>query len=256
LTKGLNKRSIYRGRQCVITFCAGSIVTSDPSTAGPFTPGASIDTPPIGDAERQAIASLRGYAYQVAAAALAWLDLDSRGRVYLEVAEDYATVAQQSLDAVQVKDTAESGSVTLNTEAIHDAVNAFVNIAVSNKDRDVQLRYLTTSPIGIEHKISDRPAGVAGLLYWRHAAAGADVGPLRAILTSDKFTAEVRAYVSERDDEALRRDLLQRIHWDCGRPDLAGLIQEIEERLVVLGREHQLRRSKYCQPRSDIHGRD
>lgn len=212
-------------------------MTSDPSSAGPFTPGTSIDTPPIGDAERQAVASLRGYAYQVAAAALAWLDLDSSGRVYMEVAEDYAIVAQQSLDAVQVKDTAESGSVTLNTEAIRDAVNAFVNIAVSNKDRDVQLRYLTTSPIGTEHKISDRPAGVAGLLYWRQAAARADVGPLRAILTSDKFTAEVHAYVSERDDEALRRDLLQRIHWDCGRPDLAGLMQEIEERLVVLGRD-------------------
>jgi hypothetical protein len=212
-------------------------VTSDPSTVGPFSPGASIDTPPVGDVERQAVASLRGYAYQVAAAALAWLDLDNSGRVYLEVAEDYATVAQQSLDAVQVKDTAESGSVTLNTEAVRDAVNAFVDIAASNRDRDVQLRYLTTSPIGTEHKTSDRPAGVAGLLYWRQAAAGADVGPLRAILTSDKFTAEVHAYVNGRDDEALRRDLLQRIHWDCGKPDLAGLMQEIEERLVVLGRD-------------------
>jgi len=47
----------------------------------------------------------------------------------------------------------------------------------------------------------------------------------------------VHAYVSERDDERLRRDLLQRIHWDCGKPDLAGVMQEIEERLVVLGRD-------------------
>jgi hypothetical protein len=53
------------------------------------------------------------YTYQVAAAALAWLDLDGSGKVYLEVAEDYATVAQRSLAAVQVKDTAESGSVTI-----------------------------------------------------------------------------------------------------------------------------------------------
>jgi len=28
-----------------------------------------------------------------------------------------------------------------------------------------------------------------------------------------------------------------RIYWDCGKPDLAGIMQEIEERLVVLGRE-------------------
>jgi hypothetical protein len=187
--------------------------------------------------ERQAVASLRGYAYQVAAAALAWLDLDSSGKVYLEVAEDYATVAQHSLDAVQVKDTAESGSVTLNTEAIREAIASFVTLTANNTDRHVQLRYLTTSPIGTERKTSDRPAGEAGLLYWRQAAAGADVGPLRTILTSDKYSAEVHAFVKVRDDEALRRDLLHRIHWDCGKPDLAGIMQEIEERLVVLGRE-------------------
>jgi hypothetical protein len=78
------------------------LLASNSSMAGPFTPGASIDTLPAGDVERQAVASLRGYAYQVAAAALAWLDLDDSGKVYLEVAEDYATVAQHSLDAVQV----------------------------------------------------------------------------------------------------------------------------------------------------------
>ena len=57
--------------------------------ANPFTPGTSVDSTPIGEAERQAVASLRGYAYQVAAAALAWLDLDANGKVYLEVAKVY-----------------------------------------------------------------------------------------------------------------------------------------------------------------------
>ena len=94
--------------------------------SNPFTPGVSIDNTPMGEVERQAVASLRGYAYQVAAAGLAWLDLDARGKVYLEVAEDYAIVAQHSLDAVQVKDTAESGSLTLNTEAVREAINTFV----------------------------------------------------------------------------------------------------------------------------------
>jgi hypothetical protein len=106
-------------------------LTNDPNSAGPFTLGASaIDTPPIGDVERQAVASLRGYAYQVAAAALAWLDVGENGRIYLEVAEDYATVAQQSLDATQVKDTAGSGSVTLNTEGVRDAVDASARLAL------------------------------------------------------------------------------------------------------------------------------
>jgi hypothetical protein len=213
-------------------------LTNDPDSAGPFTPGASaIDTPPIGDVERQAVASLRGYAYQVAAAALAWLDVDENGRIYLEVAEDYATVAQKSLDATQVKDTAGSGPVTLNNKAVRDAVDAFVRLTANNKDRRVQLRYLTTASIGTELKISDRPGGVAALIYWRQAAAGADVGPLRALLASDRFSADVQAFVKARDDETLRRDLLRHIHWDCGQPDLAGITQEIEERLVVLGRD-------------------
>ncbi|WLC19331.1 ATP-binding protein [Bradyrhizobium diazoefficiens] len=202
-----------------------------------FTPGASADAAPAGDVERQAIASLRGYAYQVAAAALAWLDIDADARVYLEVAEDYATVAQNSLDAVQVKDTAVSGSITLNSEAVRDAINAFVFLTGSNKDRHVQLRYLTTSTIGTEQRIADRPSGEAGLIYWRKAAAGAEVGPLRAILTSNKFSAEVHAFVNERNDEALRRDLLHRVHWECGKPDISGIVHEFEERLVVLCRD-------------------
>jgi hypothetical protein len=68
-------------------------------TDAQFTPGVSIDAPPTGDVERQAVASLRGYAYQVAAATIAWLDLDSTGKVYLEVAEDYAIVAGSRLKA-------------------------------------------------------------------------------------------------------------------------------------------------------------
>jgi hypothetical protein len=55
--------------------------------AASFTPGDPTNSVPAGDVERQAVASLRGYAYQVAAAALAWLDLDRDSKIYLEVAE-------------------------------------------------------------------------------------------------------------------------------------------------------------------------
>ena len=91
-----------------------------------FTSG-SDGLVPQGDAARQAVNSLRGYAYQVTAAALAWLDLDEHGRLFLEVAEDYAIVARNAIKAVQVKDTRASGTVTLNTESVRDAVSAFVS---------------------------------------------------------------------------------------------------------------------------------
>jgi len=122
---------------------------------------------PKADAARQAVDSLRGYAYQVTAAALAWLDVNERGRLFLEVAEDYAVVVRCAIEAVQVKDTDASGTITLNTASVRDAVSNFVSLKSSNPDVDVQLRYFTTSKIGTEKAVGERPGGIAGLSYWR-----------------------------------------------------------------------------------------
>ena len=200
-----------------------------------YNAGTSAGIVPEGDAARQAVDSLRGYAYQVLAATLAWLDVDEDGRLFLEVAEDYATVARQALDTVQVKDT--KGSVTLNNEDIRNAVATFVDLVERNPDIRVELRYFTTSEIGREQAIADRPAGMAGLKYWRKVAAGEDPKPLRSILESDKFPESVRYFARVRNDAELRRDLIQKIRWDCGMPDFSTLRQELEERLIVVGRD-------------------
>ena len=71
---------------------------------------------PSGDPRRQAVDSLRGYAYQLYVSALAWLRLQSEERLYLEVAEDFAVVSREALEGVQVKDTSGSGRVTINSE--------------------------------------------------------------------------------------------------------------------------------------------
>ena len=202
-----------------------------------FTPGSSFASAPAGDPERQAIASLRGYAYQIATTTLAWLDLEERARLYLEVAEDYATVAGDALNAVQIKDTADSGSVTLNTEGVRNVIHAFVDLIARNPEGSVELRYFTTSPIGTEQHRADRPSGEPGLVYWRKAASGADISPLRSILDSNKFSESVREFVRARDDAALCTDLLRKIHWDCGQRNLASISRELEGRLIVLGRE-------------------
>ena len=206
--------------------------TNDLFNAG-TTPGAL----PKGDVARQAVDSLRGYAYQALAAALAWLDIDERSRLYLEVAEDYAIIAEQALSAIQVKDTERSGSVTLNSESVRNAVTAFVDLVNRNPMIQVELRFFTTSKIGTEKKFAERSAGVAGLKYWRKVAGGAAASPLRKILESDKFPESVRAFCTTRDDATLRRDLFTRLHWDCGKPDFSTLRQELEARLVVIGRD-------------------
>lgn len=192
---------------------------------------------PQGDIARQAVDSLRGYAYQVTAAALAWLDVEATSKIFLEVAEDYAVVAKNSISAVQVKDTQASTRVTLNTESVRDAISSFVELTASNYAADVHLRYFTTSEIGLEKALQDRPGGVSGLMYWRSAAKGADVTPLREMLDSDKFPESVREFVRSRGDDELRCDLLRKIHWDCGKPDLISLRKEFRDRLVVVGRD-------------------
>lgn len=76
---------------------------------------------PSGDPCAQAIASLRGYAYQLYTSGLAWLDVGPNQALWLEVAQDYAVAAEEALRVVQVKDT--SASVTINSEAVCDALH-------------------------------------------------------------------------------------------------------------------------------------
>jgi hypothetical protein len=204
-------------------------------TSSLFTAGPRLTSPPDGDPSRQAIASLRGYAYQIYASALAWLALGDTEELYLEVAEDYAVAVEGALRAVQVKDTAESGSLTINSESVRNTLDGFVDLVERNREREITLQFLSTSPIGRERKIEDRIEGEGALLYWRKAAAGADVAPLRAILEGIALTDRVREYINNRSDEVLRNDLLRRIHWDCGRPEIGILREELDSTLIRYG---------------------
>ena len=199
-----------------------------------FNAGTAADVVPKSDAARQAVDALRGYVYQALAAALAWLEIDENEKLFLEVAEDYAVMAKSALGAVQVKDTRQSGSITLNSPSVRNAVAAFIDLVERNPSVQVNLRFLTTSEIGTEKFTADRLGGLAGLIYWEKVAAGADLSPLRAIL-ENKFPESVKYFCRSRDDASLRRDLIQRIYWHCGTPDFSTLRKELELRLIDVG---------------------
>ena len=189
------------------------------------------------DAAREAIASLRGYAYQALATAVAWLDLPENGRLYLEVSEDYTTLVEQVLSTVQIKDTKKSGVITLNSKSVRRAISSFVDLVTHNPNVSIFFHFVTTSELGQERQVADRPGGLAGLEYWRRVAAGrVDVAPLRTILESSRFPVLVREFSQARDDQTLRRDLIDRIHWECGQPEFSVLREELERRFVLLGR--------------------
>ena len=205
-----------------------------------FSPGITDHAVPESDPSTQAVDSLRGYAYQAIAATLAWINLNDRELLFLEVAEDYAIVAGRAIRATQVKDTARSESVTLNSKNVRTAITSFVDLVERNPDTQVHLRFFTTSETGTERATHDRPSGMPGLEYWRRASAPSkktDITPLREVLQSDRFPNTVQSFCRDRDDRTLRRDLIQRIRWDCGKPDYSTIRRELDAHVIVLGRD-------------------
>lgn len=196
----------------------------------PFNQGPRLSDAPSGDPSAQAIASLRGYAYQLYASGIAWLDLRPGQELYLEVAQDYAVATQDALRAVQVKDT--TANVTINSEDIRDALDGFVDIVERNPGREVHLHFLSTCAIVQEQKREHRAKGEPTLVYWRRAAAGADITPLRDVLTRITLSNRVRSYIDARDDFALRDEFLRRIQWDCGQSPIEGVQRELENGLL------------------------
>lgn len=187
----------------------------------------------LGSTARQAIDALRGYRYQLVRSALAWLRLPRDGVLYLEVAEDYAQIIGASLTATQVKATA--APITSNSVAVRQAIDEFFDLLALNPNLAVSLQFLTTSELGLERSSKDRIDGLGTLAYWNEVALGADVGPLRDRLKRMELREQAQIFLATADDETVRNNLVRRIEWTCGAPDLPASLQELQDALVWLG---------------------
>ena len=174
------------------------------------------------DRARQATASLRGYVYQLHQSAKAWLALQEGELLVLEVAEDYALVLNEPdrlddiLSATQVKNR-ESGTVNLNSEDVLETVRALCRFQRENPGRPIRFTFLTTSPIGTEHK-NPLPSKTPGLKAWYKAATGGNVEEIRNALLQRLEDGELKAFVASASDAAFRQDLLAPITFACGAP--------------------------------------
>lgn len=196
---------------------------------------------PPEDVSRQATAALRGYVYQLHASAAAWLALGVDDELYLEVAEDFTELLRESemgdevLKATQVKDTRDSGAVTLNSPDVLDAIEALHRLRVCNPNREARLVFLTTSDVGKERK-NALPSGAAGLTAWEAAASGGDVEELRAALLQRTLSDELRTFVTNSPPEQLRAELLSPVTFACGALDWRSL-EEGNRRALVTRRD-------------------
>lgn len=203
--------------------------TGTPAAAQTY-PAVQIAEPVPDDRARQAVDAIGGYAYQLYQTLHAWIGLREHELLFVEVAEDYAIAAQESLTGVQVRRTASN--ITLRSEPIVKAINAFWRLQAKNPKQRVTLRYLTTSLVGREQG-SSFPNEVGGLEYWRVAArAGADTVPLRGFLQSLPLDDQIATLVREGSDDALRENLLRRVNWECGEPSLNNLRDLVTRDLV------------------------
>lgn len=181
---------------------------------------------PDAEAARQAIAPLRGYVYQLHQTLSAWIGLRGDDELYVEVAEDYTQVAKypdrldEILKSTQVKDTRESGSVTLNSTDVLDAIRHLFAFQEANPGRDVQLMFLTTSPIGKERK-DPLPSGRAALGAWQQINGPADVEELRTALLSRLVGDALEVFLRASSGDELRRRLLDSLTFTCGASEWA-----------------------------------
>lgn len=187
---------------------------------------------PKGDKAREAVDALKGYVYQIYQSALAWIELNPEEFLFLEVAEDYAVLAENALNAVQVKGTGHN--VTINSDDIVASIDSFVELQQRNPELRVKLRHLTTSKITKEksakHRIGDTPA----LESWRKLAKTGDISPLRKILNASKLSKKTKDYIYELNDKELREKFLKRIHFDCGALDSKYLRLQVRAKLSKL----------------------
>ena len=105
---------------------------------------------PKGDSSREAVEALGGYAYQIYESAIAWVNLEDKEKLFLEVSEDFAIAAKGRLKAYQVKRSTRT--LTLNSKHVAAAIDSLVLLQTRNPDFRVKLAFHTTAEVGLKDK--------------------------------------------------------------------------------------------------------
>jgi hypothetical protein len=202
--------------------------------------GADENSPLVNDPAREAAASMRGYWTQVWRSVLAWMNLGETERLYLEGAEDIDRISGLTAETIQVKDVA--GNITLRSGDVVEAIDNAWAHQQRNPRHTIHFRFLTTARITIEQG-APFGNGISGLGLWRDSRLSSDAaqreGDARAIATfllaEGRVSVAVQGFLRTASDEQIWRQLIAPIEWDTEAEHAPQIIQEIKDRLVVLG---------------------
>ena len=191
------------------------------------------------NSRRQADASLKGYLYQIWHSVNAWLDLADNEVLYLEGAEDFDILSDNTATATQVKHTQRK--ITLRSQEVNDAINNFWELRTNNPDRRVKFRFLTCSKIGMEH---GNPFGKdkQGLALWQRCSGNeAAITKISEFLkTEGKISEEVRDFLKQAEAKEIYERLIEPITWETDSKPASFVEQSINDKLVLHGNRQSI----------------
>ena len=190
----------------------------------------------LADPARQAMASFRGYAYQVRQTVRAWLQCGENEQIYCEFAEDVDKIRRDANG--QVTDVElnsikhQAGPITLNSRQAIQTINNFFRHKAKNPALSVSIRLWTISErageSGCQWIYADNGVDLWEKLQRRETETPEALGVLRLFLrNSTNLSPEVHEFVEVATDNSFLKDFVDRIHWDTGLQGYAGIEQEI-----------------------------
>ena len=192
--------------------------------------------------KRQAYASLRGYRYQIWCSVEAWLDLTEDETLYLEGAEDFEIVSDDTVTVVQVKDTRHN--ITLNSQEVIKAINNYWELWTSelqtnNSIRRIKFRFLTRSKIGKEQGNpfgKDQP----GLRLWMRCSGDEEtVKKISEFLQNqEKISDEVKNFLKQAESQQIYEQLIEPITWETNSEDASSIERSINDKVLLVGKQY------------------
>jgi hypothetical protein len=202
--------------------------------------------PIIGDPKRQAIASFRGYAYQVARTLMVWLDLPDDEWLIVEGVEDFDRYGKV-VELNQVK--AAGANITLRSTDVTEAIQNLFDTQEQNKDRRFTKRFIATAHVGTEQS---NPFSGNGIDLWNDLRRQRDEAKKEAgskaiaafIAGREVFSEPLRAFCRDRSWTDVYQRFIEPLYFDYGLEDLDAVEDQLRARLALLG-------EKYGVPASD-----
>ena len=197
------------------------------------------------DRKRQAHNSLRGYLYQIWHSVNAWLHLAEDEILFLEGAEDFDTVSDDTATAVQIKDTQHK--ITLRSQEVNDAINHYWELRTSHSHLSVKFRLLTRSEIGVEQ---GNPFGTGnpGLQVWSRCSGDEEsIKKISDFLqTEGKISGEVDDFLKQAEPQEIYKQLITPITWETDSKEASFVEKSIGDKLIYHGDRHGISPSDAC----------